>query len=215
MSYKTNKASGYSPFYRNTSLRSVKITDAETEIYDNEFYGCSNLQLFECGDGVTKIGNWAFSGCSAMKSYASGSKVESIGKEAFSDCTSLTSFTSMAAVPPTCGDQALDDINKWECTLYIPAESKEKYMAAPQWKKFFFIEESGIDDITVDGGNELDFSKSASGITFDNAADARVEVYWLDGRLCRAIPAYAGEEIALNRGIYIVRVNGKSMKIAI
>lgn len=54
LSYIASSSCGYSPFYGNASLRTVKITDNETEIYDNEFYGCSNLQEFSCGDGVTK-----------------------------------------------------------------------------------------------------------------------------------------------------------------
>jgi len=143
LSYKTAEGYGFSPFYRNASLRAVKIADEETEIYDNEFYGCSNLQSFECGDGVTRIGNRAFSGCSAMTSYSSGYNVETIGDDAFSDCTALTSFTSHAATPPVCGNQALDDINKWECALHVPAESMDDYKLAPQWKDFFFIEEMG------------------------------------------------------------------------
>lgn len=151
LSYKASSSYGYSPFYSNASLRTVKITDNETEIYDNEFYGCSNLQEFSCGEGVTKIGKWAFSGCSALKSYASGTSVESIGVEAFSDCTALTSFTTLAATPPTCGNQALDDINKWECTLYVLPESIDKYMSAEQWKEFFFVEKvDGVDDVIAD-----------------------------------------------------------------
>jgi len=43
ISYDTRSNYGYSPFYRNTSLRAVKITDKETEISQNEFYGCTNL----------------------------------------------------------------------------------------------------------------------------------------------------------------------------
>ncbi len=151
LSYKTSSSYGYSPFYRNRSLRSVKITDKETEICDNEFYDCSNLQSFECGDGVTKIGKWAFSGCTALQSYASGTSVVSIGNEAFSDCTGLISFTSYAAAPPVCGNQALDDINKWECTLYVLPGSVDDYKAADQWKEFFFIEENaGVEDVVVD-----------------------------------------------------------------
>ncbi len=67
--------------------------------------------------------------------------VTEIGSDAFSDCTGLTSYYSYSVVPPTCGDQALDDINKWECTLYIPATSTDEYMAADQWKEFFFLSE--------------------------------------------------------------------------
>ncbi len=215
LSYMTSSFYGYSPFYRNTSLRTVTITDAETEIYDNEFYGCSNLQSFSCGDGVTKIGNRAFSGCSAMKSYSSGTHVTEIGKEAFSDCTGLTSFTTLAAVPPTCGTQALDDINKWECTLTVPAESVDDYQAAPQWKEFFFVEgsSSGIEDVAIDQNCEIRIS--ANGITIDGVADVPVSVYTIDGRLVRNIPEYNGGEIRVAKGIYIVCVGSQSKKIMI
>jgi hypothetical protein len=66
ISYNTSSSYGYSPFYRNTSLRSVVITDQEEEISDNEFYGCTNLKNVTIGSDVKKIGNWAFSGCSNL-----------------------------------------------------------------------------------------------------------------------------------------------------
>ena len=139
--YNTNSSKGYSPFYRNTSLRSVHITDKETEISDNEFYGCTNLKNVHIGNGVTSIGNWAFSGCSSLDRFSFGHSVESIGQEAFSDCTAMTRLTSLAPTPPACGSQALDDINKWLCTLYVPKGHAAGYQTAPQWKEFFFTEE--------------------------------------------------------------------------
>ena len=141
ISYSTSSSYGYSPFYRNTSLREVVITDKETEISANEFYGCTNLQNFTVGDGVTKFGDWAFSGCSSLKKLSFGSQLKTIGKEAFSDCVAVTEITSKATTPPTCGSMALDDINKWECTLNIPKGCSAAYQAAEQWKEFFFITE--------------------------------------------------------------------------
>lgn len=70
-----------------------------------------------------------------------------IGKEAFSDCASVTKIVSKAQIPPTCGSQALDDINKWTCTLTVPTGCKDSYAAADQWKEFFFVEEG-------DGGGQ-------------------------------------------------------------
>ncbi|MBR4070883.1 MAG: leucine-rich repeat protein, partial [Bacteroidaceae bacterium] len=139
ITYKTSSSYGYSPFYRNTSLRTVVITDTETEIYDNEFYGCSNLTKVTIGDGVKKIGNWAFSGCSSLDHFAFGTNVESIGQEAFSDCTNVTNIRSYSAVPPVCGTQALDDINKWNCTLSVLENCQSAYQTAEQWKEFFFV----------------------------------------------------------------------------
>ena len=146
ITYNTSSSYGYSPFYRNTSLRTVVITDKETEISDNEFYGCTNLQSFKVGDGVTKFGNYAFSGCSSLKSLSFGTQLKSIGQEAFSDCNAVTSIVSKATTPPVCGSQALDDISKWECSLYVPKGTLSVYQAADQWKEFFFAAE-GAEDI--------------------------------------------------------------------
>ena len=141
ISYNKDSFYGYSPFYRNTSLRSVVITDKEEEISDNEFYGCTNLQNVQIGDGVTTIGNWAFSGCASLQNFAFGTQVKTIGKEAFSDCTAVTAIVSKAQTPPVCDAQALDDINKWSCTLTVPKGCKDSYATADQWKEFFFVEE--------------------------------------------------------------------------
>ncbi len=148
ITYDTSSSKGYSPFYRNTTLRTVVITDRETEISPYEFYGCTNLQNFKIGDGVTSFGDWAFSGCTSLKSLTFGTQLQSIGKEAFSDCASVTQIVSKAATPPLCSDQALDDINKWDCTLFVPEGSLSAYQGAEQWKQFFFIVEgtgSGVE----------------------------------------------------------------------
>ena len=161
ITYNTSSSYGYSPFYRNTSLRTVVITDKETEISDNEFYGCTNLQSFKVGDGVTKFGNYAFSGCSSLKSLSFGTQLQSIGQEAFSDCTAITSIVSKVTTPPVCGNQALDDINKWDCNLYVPEGTLSAYQAADQWKEFFFVEEGDPfailrGDVNGDGKVDMD-----------------------------------------------------------
>ena len=142
ISYNSDAEYGYSPFYRNETLTTAEITDRETRVYDNEFYGCSDLKTLSIGNGVTSIGNWAFSGCSSLEYFSAGYKVLSIGEEAFSDCVGLRQFYSYSQTPPECGEQALDDIRKGliadACILYVPANSKDMYLGAPQWNQFFF-----------------------------------------------------------------------------
>ena len=190
--YNTSSDYGYSPFYRNTSLRTVRVSDAETTIYDNEFYGCTNLQNVSIGDNVKSIGKWAFSGCSSLKNFTFGSGLQSIGQEAFSDCINITQISSEAVVPPTCGINALDDINKWNCKLFVPKANINAYKQAPQWKEFFFIE-------------------STTGITntvYNKAGLA--DVYTIDGTK-RLSKASTDEINALPKGVYIV--NGKKIII--
>ena len=148
IAYPTSSSDGYSPFFGNTTLQTVTITDKETEITEKEFYGCTGLKEVSIGDGVEKIGNYAFSGCSALEIFSFGTSLKSIGDEAFSDCTALTKLTANAQVPPTCGNQALDDIDKW-CKIYVPEGQIDAYKAASQWKEFFFIE-TGVEGVAVD-----------------------------------------------------------------
>ena len=186
ISYSTESKYGYSPFYRNTSLRSVHITDKETEISPNEFYGCSNLKNVRIGDGVTTIGDWAFSGCSSIDYFSFGSSVKTIGKEAFSDCTAVTKLISHATTPPSCGSQALDDINKWNCTLSVPKGYVSAYQQAAQWKEFFFIN----DDATT-----------AIKPISDNAVEI-IENYDLNGT----------RQNRLQKGVNIVRMSDGTVK---
>ena len=157
--------SSCSPFYCNTSLRSVVISNNEELICANEFYGCTNLSnviigngvnaigdyaFYSCtnlrnviiGNGVSTIGDYAFYACSNLNSLTIGSNMESLGYGAFSGCVNLSSITSRAVVPPSCNAQALDDINKWQCVLYVPLNSASAYQMADHWKEFFYIDGS-------------------------------------------------------------------------
>ena len=190
ISYNKTSNYGYSPFYRNTSLRSVTITDRETEVSENEFYGCTNLKEVKIGDGVTTIGSWAFSGCAAIDYFAFGNSVKTIGQEAFSDCTAMTRLISRAATPPSCGSQALDDINKWTCTLSVPAGSTAAYQAAAQWKEFFFID----NDVTA-----------IEAVAAESVGNAEItDIYDLNGR----------RRDALQPGVNIVKMSdGTTRKV--
>lgn len=148
LTYSEKKSTGYSPFYHNTTLRTVLITDYETAILENEFYLCTGLKTVQIGNGVKTIGNWAFSGCQSLEYWSFGSGLTTIGQEAFSDCENVTKIYSNTATPPVCGSQALDDINKWYCTLYIPKGTSDAYRSAEQWMEFPFMEESNATPIT-------------------------------------------------------------------
>ena len=184
ISYNASLSYGYSPFYRNSSLRSVVITDVEEQIYDNEFYGCTGLKNVQIGNGVKSIGKWAFSGCSNLDYLIVGANVSSIGQEAFSDCSNVTTIYAHAMAPPVCEAQALEDINKWNCTLMVPNESIAEYQAAEQWKDFFFISNipTGVTEISPD-----DTEGFGNGVIFDLNGrpvnePAKGGIYIIDGK---------------------------------
>ncbi len=152
----------------------------------------SQVKNYTIGDGVTAIGDYAFSGCSGLTSVTIGNSVTSIGNYTFAGCTNITKLTSCATTPPICGTQTLNDINKWDCSLFVPTGSLSAYQAADQWKDFFFIEESDVTAI-----NRI----------YDDEAEGRIEgIYDLNGRTLER----------LQRGMNIVRMSdGTTKKVVI
>ena len=144
-------------FYGCSSLKEVVLPDSVTSLGNYSFQSCSALESVVIGNGVKKIGNWAFSHCTNLNYFAFGRNMKTIGEEAFSDCNNLTTIISLATTPPVCGSQALDDINKWECVLYVPGNYISTYQTAEQWKDFFFIENAPISfTADVDGDGSID-----------------------------------------------------------
>ena len=218
ISYSKSSSFGNSPFYRNTSLRSVVITDKETEVSDNEFYGCTNLKYVQIGDDVTTIGKWAFSGCSSLDYFAFGRSVTDIGEEAFSDCTGMTQLISHATTPPRCGTQALDDINKWTCTLYVPEGSLLSYQAADQWKEFFFIDEGIPTGIAQVAERNVQIQASDGMVSLSGIADGLpIAIYRTDGTQVASGTASDGMATLTTNmakgSVAIVKIGGKSVKI--
>ena len=156
ISYTQTLSSGYSPFFYNESLRSVYITNKERQVYTNEFYNCLGLQRIKLGSGVTKINDLGFQSCTGLLYFEFASTLQSIGADAFSDCNHVKTIISHATIPPVVGEQGLEDINFWECTLYVPEGSEPDYREADQWRNFFIESIKLATDITLDK-TELNF----------------------------------------------------------
>lgn len=133
----TYSMSNASPFSENNVLETVTTNMNVTSVPNYEFYNCKSLKDVYLSDAVTSVGTYAFSGDIALANFEVGISVESIGAEAFSDCTALLEFTSHSILPATVGTEALDDIDKLECTLHVPEGTEDAYMAADQWKEFW------------------------------------------------------------------------------
>lgn len=141
---------GVSSFHGCWDLSVLSIGEKVKTIGDNAFRDCYALKEVVLGKNVESIGDFAFSNCTGLESFEFGLNMKNIGSQAFAACTSLVKFRSKALTPPTCGELALDDINKWNCELMVPDASIPLYQAADQWKDFFYIVPDGIEDVKVD-----------------------------------------------------------------
>ncbi len=79
----------YSPFRSHPSLRAVRFTDVEHQIYDREFEKCENLQEVYLGAKIDTIGHYAFSECRALEHFTVGPAVTLLGRFSFYNTSAL------------------------------------------------------------------------------------------------------------------------------
>lgn len=108
---------------------------------NSPFYQNNTLKYIVIGDKVTSIPDKAFSGCNSLNYVSIGASMKTIGQEAFTSVTELPNLICWAVNPPTCGSNALTDINKWTCRLQVPKQSLNLYKSADQWKDFLLVED--------------------------------------------------------------------------
>ena len=161
------------------------------------------------GNGITTIGTRAFADCTGLTSVDIPSTVESIGDGAFYGCTGLMKIESLAETPPTCGNNAFDNVDKEKCELSVPAKSISAYQTENGWKEFTKIT-AGISNVSMD--NDAVVSIKNGAITVNGtASNAVMEVYSTSGAL-----VYRGtsKTVAVpSAGIYVVRAAGKTFKV--
>jgi len=131
------------------SLTSISIPDSVTFIGKRAFYGCSSLASVTIGNGDTQICEGAFQNCRSLTSVIMGSGATFIDLYTFYACPDLKDFYCYATTPPKLATyidytvapakmigpfgKSSDDIKR---TLYVPANSLEKYKES-DWVIFF------------------------------------------------------------------------------
>ena len=167
-------------------LTSIHIPANVTSIGYRAFYECSGLTSIVIPNSVTSIGDEAFRLC-GLTSVTIGNSVTSIGNYAFSYCTGLTSLTShiLADKLFVPGSNAFYNIDKTQCTLYVPYGAKEAYASTDGWNDFENIIEmdlTGIDEVNdeLKGENgEVKIVYDLNGRVVENPSNG---IYIIDGR---------------------------------
>ncbi len=131
---------GEKAFYQCENISSITIGNGAEKIEAEAFYECKKLTNVTIGNGLKNINSKAFYGCGALKSFKVGRSLESIGDNAFFGCSAIEQFVCHAKQPPLCGEMAIYDIDKWNCTLKVPSKAVDRYKNADQWAGFFFTE---------------------------------------------------------------------------
>lgn len=141
---------------RNAIVKDVEIpTTIEHEGNTLTVSSILPYAFFKCADitsvtmNLESIQAGAFTGCSSIKNVIMGDKLKSIEETAFKDCKKITRLICKAVTPPTCGKDAIKDIDKKKSKFFIPTESAEDYAAAATWKDFVAVFATDIDNIFI------------------------------------------------------------------
>ncbi|MBO5989528.1 MAG: leucine-rich repeat domain-containing protein [Paludibacteraceae bacterium] len=119
-------------FFECTSLTSVTIPNSVTTIGKGAFEICVGLTSVTIPNSVTTIGEEAFRSCSRLTSVTIPNSVTMIRWGAFKDCSSLTILTIENVTPPDVRYLVFEKVSE-NITIYVPAESVEKYKTAEDW----------------------------------------------------------------------------------
>ena len=204
---------GGSVFYGCTGLLSMTLPESVATIGESAFYGCSSLSALSLGESLETIGESAFYNCSALTDLHLSQAVNSVGNRAFYGCLSLRTVRVDNPEPPVAYANTFSVDTYLNATLSVPSGSQEAYNMAECWYNFRNKEEFPFGSVEAVGDDALNVYFDGSELIVDGAGDdAVVDVYNIAGQR-----VYSGTatSIALDRGLYIVRVAGSTFKVAL
>ena len=132
-----------------SGLTELTLPNSVTSIGNGAFAYCSGLTELTLPNSLTEIGKSAFRGCSGLTELILPNSVTSIGESAFYLCSGLSKITSLAGIPPVCGREVFDGVNKTNCELIVPEGSVAAYKQAYGWNGFSNIRGFSGVEVTV------------------------------------------------------------------
>ncbi|MBE6303470.1 MAG: leucine-rich repeat domain-containing protein [Bacteroidales bacterium] len=224
------------------NLKGVSVPKSVTTIGGEALYGCSSLNWFSIEDGTTPLTikseyhtDAFFEGCPLESMYMGrtiklfkirniideyrynnrlttltiGKNVTSLENVLFNYCNYLKSVYMLNPAP-----FAINDYTFSSATLYVPYGSLDAYKADRNWlvsfKQIVEFDATGVDEVEEDAPA---FEVTAGGVQFTDAEGKIVTVYTAAGALVEKINNYMGEEISIDKGVYILCVGDKVVKV--
>ena len=189
LKYEDKYMSGYTPFYNNDNIRIVTI-----------------------GDFISSVEGWYFNQCDNLTTITYGKNVVELG--ALNFCEKLSNIYMRCVNPPTVVQGNFSNKHYTDVVLYVPEGTLSAYQLAEEWKNFWDIREyktTSINDVWDTTAIEFEFA--TNGFKIKNINGGKLAVYSSNGSVSKSIQNYCGETIVLDKGVYIVNLNGQSVKV--
>ena len=139
-----------------------------------------------------------------------------IGEQVF--YRALKSVYTQSSTPPIIENQGLLNATQTRCKLYVPIGSKEDYQAAPIWERFDIMEYdvSSINEAVIK--KPIIYPNPTTGKAFietTNGITPQVRVLDMQGNLLQQMQSNEIDLSGYNSGIYLVEVNGETVKVLV
>jgi hypothetical protein len=168
------------------------------------------------GNSVTTIGEAAFFGCTSLTAVTIGNSVNSIEQVAFAYCTGLTEIHVKNPTPLSINSNMFDGVNKETCKLYVPTGAADAYRNAWGWKDFLnIIEEADDTAINTISNENVSILSTTNGIAIATQEAVPVAIFNIAGQQVYQAVIHGSAEVALNKGVYIVRSGKESHKVIV
>lgn len=178
------------------------------------FAGNKSLKKAYIGGSATSIGNCYFENCNSLESVTLGKNVKSISTS-FSTCNNLKQIKLESSIPPILSGE-FSHSQLLSVKIIVPDGCVSTYMQSDGWKEFLnILDESsaGFNDITI---ADIHFiSVSYDGIIYQGEHSTSLIIYGIDGICQYSGNVSPGQHITLPKGIYIVKLDNRSIKVKI
>ena len=196
-----------------TALKDVTLGNGITNIFPSLFEGCTSLVNVTIPNSITSIGESAFEGCSYLNNISIPSSVKEIRKSAFEGCTNLDTLYVCSTTPPSLDKDSFTNDHYTSTIVYVPTGTLTAYQVADVWKEFMNIQEPDVLAVEKVKTDNLQYNITSNGIAFKVSKRNNVAIYTINGMLVNEIKNYTGEEITLDKGIYIISIGNQNIKI--
>ena len=201
----------YYPAFSNTDMSYYYVGRPLTDIdnYGEYFRARGHIDNLEIGGGCTYVPHFY----QDIDALILGEGVLSFDTDSIEYLGSLRSIFCKSSVPPKLTGE-FPEAQYVKLLVYVPEGSKEVYQNADSWKEFWSIEEYDPAGVTPIEERRSSLRVVASdGILkiLNKNADAVCQIYNLQGGMVKSTKDNIVPNLA--KGVYIVRVGGKSYKI--
>lgn len=175
-----------------------------------------NLREITIPETLESLGKGCFSECYVLERVTLPSSPV-IGEYCFCGCPSIKEVSVYAQTPYEFPVDCFKDTDKANCTLCVPVGSGVAYAEADGWNEFGMIVESlesGVNPTLAQDFEWRAFS-SQGHIVIDSTSEDTINVYGINGEQVTSVSDKGRTIISPPKGMYIVRSNGKAMKVRI